>query len=307
MTAALPGDESTDAALARFAPRQRRWSHRLPRFVRVPLMAVLFFFFFTGCPVIALVLIPLLRLFSKNPRRLTTTLLNRGLRFIIRVARFMGIVDFDDPRLPPEVDRSAPYVMISNHPTFVDMLLLLGSFDEMTCVTSGRWSRHWALGRLLRATSYLPGPGSGRPESENMLESMVAHLKAGHPLLIFPEGKRSEQEKLRRFRRGAVEAATRAGVPIVPLFLAIDRPYLTKEVPIWRPPSPSPVYSFEWFDVIDPAAFDGDARAIHRHVEALYKERFALQRAYQRSLSGHAAEAAPALPPDASGAKPPSP
>lgn len=265
----------------------RRWAHRLPRWARVAGMAALFLSFFVACPLIALA-IPLVRLFYRDHRRRVTRLLNRGLGVIIHVARFMGTVDFDDPQLPPSIEPTQPFVMICNHPTYVDMLLLLGSFPEMTCVTSGRWSKHWALGPVLRATDYLPGPGSGLPESENMLEAMVAHLRTGRSLLIFPEGQRSLADALRRFRRGAVEAAARANVPILPLFLGIDRPYLTKGVPLWRPPKPAPVYTFEWFDPVEPAAFDGDAKRIHEHLVARYQERFANQLALQASVSASA-------------------
>ena len=275
---------SADLASLSGASRAQRWANRLPRWMRVASMGVLFFFFFLGCPVIALGIMPVLRLFYRDHRRRFTRLLNRGLRFIIWTGRFLGTVDFVDPVLPASVDATKPYVMICNHPTYVDMLLLLGSFPEMTCVTSGRWSRHWALGPLLRATDYLPGPGSGLPESEHMLESMIAHLRQGHPLLVFPEGKRSLEGKLRRFRRGAVEAATAAHVPIVPLFLAIDRPYLTKQVPLWKPPSPAPTYSFEFFDVVRPEAFDDHAKRIQRHLEGLYKDRFSVQHARQTAL-----------------------
>ena len=272
------------------AHRERRPTRtaRLPRWFRVTIMALLFLSFFAACPFIALVLFPLMRVFSKEPRRRTTHLLNRGLGFIIHVGRATGLVQFEDPTLPEGVDPNAPFVMISNHPTFVDMLLLLGSFPQLTCVTSGRWSRHWALGPVLRATSYLPGPGSGLPESEDMLAAMVAHLRAGHSLLVFPEGRRSTKDALRRFRRGAVAAAAGAGVPLVPMFLAIDRPYLTKDVPLWRPPTPAPTYSFEWFDVIDPDAFERDPMRIQRHVERLYKARFAEQREHQRALAAEA-------------------
>lgn len=262
----------------------RRWVHRLPRWMRVLAMAALFLSFFAACPFIALA-IPLMRLFFRDHRRRVTRLLNRGLGIIIWWARFMGTVDFDDPELPEGVDPDGPFVMICNHPTYVDMLLLLGSFPQMSCVTSGRWSKHWALGPVLRATDYLPGPGSGRPESEDMLGQMVEHLKAGRSLLIFPEGQRSLANELRRFRRGAIEAAARAGVPVLPLFLGIDRPYLTKGVPLHRPPPQAPRYTFEWFPVARPEAYDGDAKAMHRELVERYQARFTEMRALQDSLA----------------------
>ncbi len=259
----------------RIAPRPRA---AVPRPLRVVLMAALFVAFFVGSPVIALVLFPLNRLLSgAAAKRRATYFLHRGMAFISWTARALGLVDLDLP--PPPVDLGGRYVMISNHPTYIDMIVILGVFDRLTCVTNGRWWKHWALGRLLRSTEYLPGPGSGLSESDSMLDTMVAHIERGHPLLVFPEGQRSLPDSLRRFRRGAIEAATRADVPIVPLFLAIDRPYLTKSVSIWKAPRRAPTYSFDWFPVIHPADFDHDAKKIQKHVESLYQARFSRQHA----------------------------
>ncbi len=268
-------DAGREAALApAFA---RPWNARfvLPRFVRAGLMAMLFFFFFAGSPIIALVIFPWLRLTSgQRFKDRSTHLLYLGMWFIARLARLLGLVDLDLPGMPASIDRAKPYVLVSNHPTYIDMIVILGTFPELTCVTNGRWWKHWALGRLLRATNYLPGPGSGLPESDEMLESMVNHLRAGHPLLVFPEGQRSLPDRLRRFRRGAIEAAVAANVPIVPLFMGIDQPYLTKSVPLWRPPSRPLKYTFRWQEPIDPAAFDHDGKRIQKHIEAIYEALF---------------------------------
>jgi len=250
-------------------------------------MGALFSLFFFGSPILALTLFPILRITSRTwdvYRQRCTILLHHGIKLILWAARAFGVVDYRLSPLPASVDANKPYVLMSNHPTFVDMIVILGAFRELTCVTKGSWSRHWALGRLLRSTNYLPGPGSGLPESEHMLDSMVAHLSAGFPLLIFPEGQRSMKDQLRRFRRGAVEAAVRANVPIVPLFLALDRPYLTKDVPLWKPPKVAPTYSFEWFDVVRPDDFDRDPRRIQEHLVALYEARFEKQRVMHEAL-----------------------
>ncbi|HEY8431654.1 MAG TPA: lysophospholipid acyltransferase family protein [Sandaracinaceae bacterium] len=285
--AARPG--GAHAALG--PPRARRRAP--PRWARAALMAMLFAIFFLGSPIFALVLAAI-RIFSraKDARRRTTYLVHRGLRAIARTARFFRLVELDLTPLPDSIDPRAPYVLVSNHPTFIDMIVILGAFEGLTCVTNGRWWRHWAFGRLLRMTDHLPGPGSGLPQSEDMLGTMVAHLSSGHPLLVFPEGQRSLPRGLRRFRRGAVEAATAAGVPIVPLFLAVDRPYLTKQVSLWNPPARPPTYSFEWFDVVRPEAFGGDAKRIHEHLVALYRARYDEQLALQDRLAAEDARQA---------------
>ncbi len=251
--------------------RKRRFAW--PRWVRVLLMGVLFAVFFLGSPVIALVVLPFVALVSgERAKDRATHVLHLGMKAIMRVGHFVGIAELELPRPPASVDLEKPYVMISNHPTYIDMIVILGTFPRLTCVTNGRWWKHWALGRLLRATHYIAGPGSGVEEQDdtNTVDKIVAQLGHGHPVLIFPEGQRSPQpDRLRRFRRGAAAAAQRANVPLVPLFLVCDPPYLTKTIPITQPPVIPPTYRFEWLAPILPDTTH-DEREMHRLVEAEY-------------------------------------
>jgi 1-acyl-sn-glycerol-3-phosphate acyltransferase len=45
-------------------------------------------------------------------------------------------------------------------------------------------------------------------------------LRAGKPLLVFPEGTRSEDGRLKAFKIGGFYAAVRAGRPVVPVAMA---------------------------------------------------------------------------------------
>jgi len=58
-------------------------------------------------------------------------------------------------------------------------------------------------------------PKSGRPKRRETIERFDHVLRAGKPLLVFPEGTRSRDGALRTFKMGAFHAAVRAGVPVV--------------------------------------------------------------------------------------------
>ncbi len=61
-----------------------------------------------------------------------------------------------------------------------------------------------------------------RPNASDIeaLKRAVETLKAGHPVLIFPEGGRSRTGALMQAKKGASLIAKRAGVPVVPVALA---------------------------------------------------------------------------------------
>jgi 1-acyl-sn-glycerol-3-phosphate acyltransferase len=250
----------------------------MPRWLRIIFTATSFLFFFAGSPLIGLVVLPLMRLTAKDRedhRRRCTLFVSRLLRIFSEWVRFMGLVGYPRDFALPRGLEGRPYVMIANHPSLIDMILLMGALPGLTCVTKGSWSRSVVLGPLLRQTHYLPGPGSGEEESDDMLGTMVKHVESGHPLLVFPEGTRSPVERLLRFRRGAVETALRAKVPLVCLFVSLDRPFLMKGTPFWKVPRDRATYSFEILDVIDPDEETRDARTLNKTLHERYEARFA--------------------------------
>jgi 1-acyl-sn-glycerol-3-phosphate acyltransferase len=257
----------------------------MPRFFRILLTGWSFFLFFLGSPLIGMVLLPVLRLFAKgreDHRRRCTRLIQRAMRFFAGWLRFAGLIE-----PPPEIPRlngvspGQSYVLITNHPSLIDIFFLLGMFDGLTCVTKRSWYRSIVLGPLLRQTHYLPGPGSW--DEGDTFQVMVEHLEQGHPLLVFPEGTRSLPDRMHRFRRGAVEAAIRARVPIVAFFVSIDRPFLMKGVPFWKVPSDTARYSMECLDVIDTSVLSvTDAKQVNADLQARFHARFA------RMLEGRA-------------------
>lgn len=251
----------------------------MPRWLRIVLTGFCFFLFFAGSPLVGIVL-PVLRIVAKDRadhRRRCTRLVGRLHRIFWWWMCSSGLVSALPDKAPalPGVAPGRAYVMITNHPSLIDVIYLLGTFRDLTCIVKGSWYRSFWLGPLLRQTAYLPGPGSGQEESEDLLATMVEHLRSGHPLLVFPEGTRSARDRLHRFRRGAVEAAVRARVPLVCAFLDIDRPFLMKGVPFWRVPRDRVRYALEILDVIDTSAIgEQDARSLNAELYARYRVRF---------------------------------
>ncbi len=249
----------------------------MPRWARILLTGFSFLLFFAGSPVLALVIFPVMRLGARDRedhRRRCTRLLHRGCRVFVRWMEIAGLIRAPLPVLPAEL-RGKPYVVIANHPTLIDVVIMLAAFEDLTCVTAGSWARSFVLGPLIRNTNYLFGPKSGLPESEHMIETMTSHVAAGHALLIFPEGTRSQRDRLNRFRRGAVEVAIAARVPLLPVFIRTDRPLLMKGVPFWSVPRRRAHITAEVMEIIDTTAPDIDARELNAELKERFDRLFA--------------------------------
>ena len=251
---------------------------QMRRAIRILISGSAFFVFFVGAAVISWLMIPLLSLsFDPEVRRRRHQAMARfATRGFTRYMILTNMIETRWPPLPADFPSGA-YVMIANHPTLVDVTVVMTRFPELSTVVGRKWFARRGLGGMLKAAGWIPSvpPGSDDEDTGSTLDGMLKALSEGIPMIIFPEGTRSDQDRLRRFRRGAVEAAIRAGVPIVPLFIDINQPMLMRGQPWYDVHEGVGVYTLEFWPVIETAGQDLDARALNQELAARYKARFA--------------------------------
>ncbi len=244
------------------------------RWVRITLTALGFAMFFAGSVMLGALVFPLMLLLLPGGldrhRDRCTAFLGRGYGFFLFYLKLMGLIDYA-PFRPPPITLRGPYVLVANHPSLIDVLFLLHFFSGLTSLVKASLYRSWFVGLLLRSTRYIPGPQRTEEDAFGAaaLDRMVAQLRSGRPLVIFPEGTRSPVGGLHRFRRGAFEAAIRASVPLVCVGIRIDRPFLTKGAPFWRVPKARAVYEFSCLGVVERDALGTDAKRLCDHVREL--------------------------------------
>jgi 1-acyl-sn-glycerol-3-phosphate acyltransferase len=114
--------------------------------------------------------------------------------------------------------RQTPAIFISNHQSAVDILALLPILPTGTrFVAKESLFRIPALGWAIRAAGFIPIDRSRLGKAMRSLDRAAATIQSGDSVILFPEGTRSEDGRLRPFKKGAFHLALRAQVPIVPI------------------------------------------------------------------------------------------
>ncbi len=139
-------------------------------------------------------------------------------RWMMRVGRRILGIDLVVTGLD-RLDRGTPYVFMSNHLSFLDGPLLMTILDRPARVIVKRFVfRIPILGLGMRFSGYVPldreGAGAGRRSIARAAQWIKEN---GYSFLIYPEGTRSFDGKLLRFRRGGFFLALESGAPIVPV------------------------------------------------------------------------------------------
>jgi 1-acyl-sn-glycerol-3-phosphate acyltransferase len=109
------------------------------------------------------------------------------------------------------------YVMVANHQSFLDILVLFRLFRHFKWVSKAEMFRIPAIGWNMALNRYVK-LRRGSPESiALMMAACEKHLAEGSSIMIFPEGTRSEDGRLRSFKHGAFTLARSAKVPLLPI------------------------------------------------------------------------------------------
>jgi 1-acyl-sn-glycerol-3-phosphate acyltransferase len=108
-----------------------------------------------------------------------------------------------------------PFVLTPNHQSHLDILALLGFLPGRTRFAAKRemW-RHPVVSQVLDTLDMVP---IDRDNPEVAIAALCRVSGTAGSLVVFPEGTRSRDGRLRDFKKGGFVLAIRAGLPVVPV------------------------------------------------------------------------------------------
>lgn len=114
-----------------------------------------------------------------------------------------------------------PCIFLCNHLSVVDIWVLMRVLPlSNRFVAKQSLFRIPVLGWAMSAAGMVPIDRAHRARAIRSLGVAAERIRAGRPVLLFPEGTRSRDGRLAPFKKGAFHLALKAGVPVVPI--AID-------------------------------------------------------------------------------------
>jgi 1-acyl-sn-glycerol-3-phosphate acyltransferase len=116
------------------------------------------------------------------------------------------------------VDWSRSYVIVANHQSALDIPLLINQLKIGNRFLAKRSLFYIPLfGWCLALARYIPVDRGSKTKSRRSIERAAERIRKGPSLVVFPEGTRTPDGAVHKFKSGAFIIGIRSGVPILPV------------------------------------------------------------------------------------------
>ncbi|MGB0402860.1 MAG: MMPL family transporter [Salibacteraceae bacterium] len=173
-----------------------------------------FTFFIVGCCIallMAYIILPLVPIKKEKKVRIVTWISSKWLRALTSHQKHIP----QHLKFPTKETLSKPKIIIANHESFLDILVLLGMSTKNILLTNDWVYNSPFFGKVVQYVGFYP--------VSRGFEEALPHLKKkideGYNICIFPEGTRSKDPIMSRFHKGAFYIAQNLKLDIVPIIL----------------------------------------------------------------------------------------
>jgi 1-acyl-sn-glycerol-3-phosphate acyltransferase len=141
-----------------------------------------------------------------------------GVKMVVYVTRIAGekVTVEGVENIPPGV-----CLFAANHTSNADAPAIVGAIPRRIAIL-GRKSLFDipVVGTAFRLAKFVPVDRGNRDAALESVKIAVRYIREGFSFLVYPEGTRSPDGRLQRFKKGSFAIAIEAGIPIVPVSCA---------------------------------------------------------------------------------------
>ena len=237
---------------------------------RVLATGLCFAAFGVGSVLMGLVIFPLLRRCVRDRERaglLARRVIRASFRGFVASMRACGVLTVEVNGL--ERLRGGGRLILANHPTLIDVVLLMALVDDGDCVVKGALGRNPVTRGTVRGAGFVMNDDGG----EELVQECLRSLHGGNNLIIFPEGTRSSRTEPMRLQRGAARVAVHGEQDITPVRIRCTPATLAKGEKWYQVPRARPHFRIDVDETIAVSPFIAGApshalaaRHLNRHL-----------------------------------------
>lgn len=198
-----------------------------------PLAAFIgYLFYFSGHVIFAVIVVPVFLLMSPLPglrHRFIHGIFQWYVFFLSRqYLPFLGVYRVREISGLDRARAAGPAVYVVNHRSRMDGPLMLATVPDAAVIIKAAYGRNILYSGFVKYLDFVSVEAGSLSSLAAAVQRAQGVLEAGRNMIVFPEGTRSITGRMLPFRDIAFRLARSAGVPIVPVVLQSDLPFMAK-------------------------------------------------------------------------------
>lgn len=173
----------------------------------------------------------LLGLPAQMQQRGARRIIRVGFSLYLRLLQLVCQVRLDLRELEALRHTRQPLIVVANHPSLLDAVLLLSVLPHASCVLKARLLHNPLFGMGARMAGYV-----SNENPRQMILDSTRSLQDGAQFILFPEGTRTTVFPINPLSSACILLSKQSRVPLQAVILEYSTPYLGKHWGLLRPP-----------------------------------------------------------------------
>ena len=164
------------------------------------------------------------------------------------------------------------YLIVANHTSMADIVLMFCLFRQFKWVSKDSVFRYPVLGWNMQMCRYIPLVRGDKESIAAMMQTCASWLRNGISIVMFPEGTRSADGRLKPFKHGAFTLACETQSDVVPVAIHGGHRLIPKHGTTFA------AHAELWVEILPPIAVNADTQMAQLTDQSRAHIRTALQK-----------------------------
>lgn len=202
------------------------WSVQMIRFVRGFLVCMVFAIFGICSLLLSFLCLPIGGMFwrGEQKREKFSHMIHKFWHVYTQFFVILGLIKVEKVNVKSVRGK----IIVATHPTFIDILILIGIYDNSLCIAKKELLNNIFLKNIIKNV-YIPN----NVELDEFKQICTEALNDGYNVIIFPTGTRTIEGEELKIHKGASAVQIASGADILPIKMDCDYPFLQKGKPIY--------------------------------------------------------------------------
>ncbi|PCJ59701.1 MAG: 1-acyl-sn-glycerol-3-phosphate acyltransferase [Planctomycetota bacterium] len=230
--------------------------NKINHYWRVIATGIAFSSFGLGALVLSMLFFPCCYILPQKKRiKMIQKSIHYAFKLFIFEMKILGIMDVKYNGLE-KLSGVKGCMIVSNHPTLLDIVLLLSVIEGTDCIVKDELWQNPFLRGAVSGAGYIPNKSP-----EDLIHLCVDRLKEGHNIVVFPEGTRSLPDDLKPFKKGFSAITLKSNCQLLPIFIKCEPSTLTKREKWYNVPNKKFILSMEVNEFLDVPKITKDCKS----------------------------------------------